>query len=139
MNLKMLITSLIIILLIILIVLAIYWFFPVNIELEEVTQLYTDIELPGTWWSTVFSNEHSVQEDYNIKFPENDYDQNYLIVSGGREIEKLRYMRISKYLTPYIKKPYIGIVSFGKELNPNTIYVYKIDKIDVISPEAAGW
>lgn len=108
-----------------------YWFVPVEVELEEVSKLYTEDELPGTWWSTVVGQNHSVERKYSIKLPENDYTKHYLIISGGREIKQLTYKRISRLESQYRERSYFGEAILKKALYPHTIFVYRISNVYV--------
>lgn len=105
-----------------------YYFFPQRVELVPVAQLHTDEELPGTWWSVVTSYDHSISRDYNIKLPKIDFNKNYLLAAGGREIESLSYQRYTKWFC-FSRDGYKGKAVFKKELHPHTIYVYKMKRI----------
>ena len=115
-----------------------YWYVPVEPKLIEIARINTDGELSGTWWTTVFSEEHSITRKYNIKLPDINYSKNNLIVSGGREIKILTYTRNSKFKLPYKKKHYVGEAILKNEFYPHTLFVYKIDKIP-IKYDDIGW
>ncbi len=107
------------------------------IDLTLISEVQTDEELPGTWWGFVFNAEgNSLVEHYNLVLPATDYNENILIVSGGRKLDSLWYRKYSKLLTKsHHNNPYLGSVKLNKSLHSHTIYIYKIKKINILDDE----
>ncbi|WP_202710325.1 hypothetical protein [Sporosalibacterium faouarense] len=86
----------------------------------------------------MFGEKHSAAIDYKITFPDNDFNKNYLIITGGREMKKLTYKRLSKFYLPYKENFYVGKAVLKGEIYPHTIFVYKIDKL-LIKYDDISW
>lgn len=107
----------------------------VKVELQEMEPINTEADLPGTWWTTVFDENHSISKDYNIELPKVDFTKNNLIISAGREIKSLTYTRKSKYTLPYKGHPYVGDVILKRQLYAHKFFVYKIDKLYILDDD----
>lgn len=123
--------SLLFIFIIILLLIFTIAFFLLN---ENSVKFYEEIEISTTrncqgnfWHIITANNKNSFEQKYNLKFPENDYSKNYLLLTDGRKVKSLKYKYISKLLWDYdVPK---GIEEFDNILYPNTMFVYKIDPI----------
>lgn len=118
------------------VVIVFYMYKPISIEFTEVARVNTDEKLKGTWYTVITNEKQSIIQEYNIPISAVDFDKNYLLISGGREINQITYTRASKYITPY-KGTYLGKEIYKKELNEHTLYVYIIKKIHLINNEQA--
>ena len=111
-------------------------FMPIPVQLTVVAQVNTEEKFTGKWWHIITDDKNPLIKTYNIPVSEVDFSTCNLIISGGKEISKMTYTRASKYETDY-KEPYIGRAVCKKELYENTIFVYKIKKIQLISKDEA--
>lgn len=98
--------------------------------LEE-SEIYTSKIVQGKAWLIITNKKQAdiVGEKQGISFPYNDYSKYYLLESQGRKIKSLGFRKFSKYLWDYDVP--MGIESFDDDFSPNTIYIYKIKKIEI--------
>jgi hypothetical protein len=130
-------------LLIIIIIIVGYYFIPVNVKLTKIAEAATEKKFDKARWNLVTKESSPAiaqiyLNNYNVILPDINYDENNLIISVGREIVSLKYRRFSRFQMPYSSKPYVGVVVFSKEMNPQTIYFYEIKRVKVIYDDI-GW
>lgn len=107
-----------------------YWNKPINVKLAEVARINTDKDLGnGGYWSMVYGRDHSISKEYGISIPEVDFSKYNLIFVTGRELKQLTYKRGETL--PYGDKVYKGNPIFKRELNPHTIFFYRVEKISI--------
>jgi len=106
-----------------------------TINITKVGQAYSEKELVGGWWFTVISNSDKRIKEYNIKLPDINFNTNNLVISDGREIKKMFFMKKSAF--PFTKSHFANVL-FGSELHSHTWFIYKIDKIDIYRDERSG-
>src|SRR3989339_326255 len=72
-------------------------------------------------------------ENLNLNF-----DKNNLWISGERKILEVRYTYFDRLVNQYgwKNKIYTGTVVLSKEIYPNTVFVYKGDKVNVETGES---
>jgi hypothetical protein len=105
-----------------------------NLELSDEKEVHSERITQGKFWMIIQSEEARtlVMKDYGIQLPENDFNKNYLLISDGRKIKKIKYRLISKYLWQYEFPK--GVATFGKEYYPHSIFVYKTNRIYIHRP-----
>jgi len=111
---------------------------PIELELVEVARVNTEEELIGTWWVMFSEDKFPYIKEYILKVPDFDFSTNNMIISANREIKQMTYTLASKKHTPH-KDSYIGIATYKSQLHPNTIFVYKVEKIKLVDEEIAGF
>jgi hypothetical protein len=109
------------------------------VELESIACLPTKEKLPGTWWTVVKGNgqERSFESSCGVSLPDNDYSMHYLLVSAGRQMKRLTYVRACRWKHNN-KDSYLGYETLGKELTPHTYYVYRMRPISIFNVEESG-
>lgn len=102
-----------------------------NVKLYKEFELYSSEPVSGLAWLVISSPKQAsiLEEKQGIKFPEIDFNKNFLVESKGRKIRTLKYRLVTKYLWDY-NIP-MGTAEFYGDVNPNSIYVYIIDKHNI--------
>ena len=82
----------------------------------------------GKFWKILSSEKvkELYEEDLSINIPDNDFNKYFILISDGREIESIKYQRISGY-THW--KGLIGIETFGKTHYPNNVFIYRVERV----------
>lgn len=119
------------IIIIVLVVIGVYYYLTVErkIRIYKEYRVYSGKETGGIAWFIITSEEtrRLLMQDYNIKMPEIDFNEYYLLWSSGRRIKAIRYRIISKYKWRYgVPK---GIALFEEKYYPHTAFFYAINKI----------
>ncbi len=70
---------------------------------------------------------------YQTSLPSIDFDDQYMVISFGRKIEKLTYKKNAHYYTEDLY--YEGIPEYGMEYKPNTVYAYAMEQVPFINSE----
>ncbi len=106
-----------------------YFFHPQQVHLFQEYEIYSKRDTGGKSWH-IIRNEESRKHYMNIfgiNIPDANFDDHYLLLSDGRKIMKIVYLRYTKYTWGYhVPK---GDALFATEHNDHTVYVYKIDKV----------
>ncbi|WP_268625851.1 hypothetical protein [Paenibacillus alvei] len=103
-----------------------------SIALEEVMQINAVDELSGDWWYFVSESTDEILGRIGINVDGFDFRNNNLIVSNGREIKELYFVRSENL--PF-RKTHFAEAIFKEELHSHTWFVYKIKKIEVYSDQ----
>ncbi|WP_139996492.1 hypothetical protein [Paenibacillus paridis] len=102
-----------------------------KILLEEVMAMESTENLSGDWWFSVSNKDSNNLTDHGIVINNFDYENNNLMISNGRKIEKMTFVRSKEF--PYNRTHFVKTV-LGNELH-HTWFVYKIKKMDVYVDE----
>lgn len=92
----------------------------------------TDKKSVNVWWRPIsILTKEKEEEDWNIKFPEIDTTDFSYFLSGGRKILNIKYTIFDRISHDYSwdKNIYRLTVTLSKEWFPNTLFIYKTDKI----------
>ena len=76
-----------------------------NVKLYKEFELYSSEPVSGLAWLVISSPKQAsiLEEKQGIKFPEIDFNKNFLVESQGRKIRTLKYRLVTKYLWDYNK------------------------------------
>lgn len=110
-----------------------YWFLPVPVFVTKLNSSYCPDVKTG-WFEEEYVYKQNIKPlgvklpDVNIDF--NRYD---LVVSTGRPLILMLYMRISKFIIDeYGKDIYIAYPIYGNSLGKENLFIYRIDKIRIV-------
>ncbi len=106
-----------------------YYYAPIEVDIKKIAVVDTQNTIIGTWWSTIYGNEHKITTQYNIKLPENDFTRYNLVFSTGREIKRITYRRIDQL--PLGKDVYKAVPVFKKDFFTHKIFFYRINKLNL--------
>jgi len=86
----------------------------------------------GDWWYFVSEPTDEILEQIGISDDGFDFSDYNFIVSNGREIKELYFVRSDNFL---FGKTHFAEAVFRKELHSHTWFVYKINKIEVYADQ----
>jgi hypothetical protein len=106
-----------------------------DIKIENLCEVKSENPLTGGWWFTVSENDDPRLTEYGIILPEVDFNSYNLIISDGREIKDIKFIRDKSF--PFKKTHFVDVL-FGKQLHPYTWFIYKLNKISIYHDERSG-
>ncbi|GGG86293.1 hypothetical protein GCM10010918_50580 [Paenibacillus radicis (ex Gao et al. 2016)] len=102
------------------------------ITLEEPVSIDSSIDLTGTWWFMAANSDDENLMKYGISTDGIDFEQHNVVVSNGREIQKMSFVRSDKF--PF-RRTHFAKVLLKKEIHKRTWFVYKMKKMEVYMDE----
>lgn len=112
----------------------IYLYKPIQLSLREicVTETKRDAVVPA-WIQLAANRKNDVHELNAEDIPPIDFSRNYLVVSFGRRVKTITYVRASQNQSGLAPGAYIGKGILTGEFNPKKAYVYVCDKVHVFN------
>lgn len=103
-----------------------------EIVITKIAEVNSNSKLEGGWWFQVCDSKNKYLSQYGISIPKTDFNKNYLIISNGREIIKMK--RIKKGTFPF-KETHFAEAIFGKELHSDTWFIYSMPSYRIFADE----
>ncbi|MFF2093858.1 hypothetical protein [Paenibacillus sp. NPDC058174] len=118
-----------------LLVVSIFYFYVKNsslIALEEPVSLDSNIDLTGNWWFMAANSADEKLMNYGISTEGIDFEKYNVVVSNGREIQKMSFVRSGQF--PFGRTHFAKVI-LKKEIHKRTWFVYKMKKMEVYMDE----
>lgn len=104
-----------------------YGFCPHEVRLEYVG--FIDTSGDGECWNQYTrAGAGMLREMDAADLPDVDFSKNYLVVSRNREIDRMTYVRVSRFLWPY-REAYQAKVRFKGENVPGRLHLYRSPRV----------
>ena len=129
----------IIVLLTLMVVIGLLYYYSVidtRVKMTKLSEIEVDKQLKGDYWHMVDEKRIEYLKIFNIDqntFSLKDYN---IIIAEGREIKQMYYKREKSF--PF-RKTYFTMTVMGKNLYPNRLFIYKIDKDTKVQLDEKGY
>lgn len=99
---------------------------------REERVFHTNKETLGVGWAIIKTESVRLKycEAYGISLPPNDFNETYMLASPGRRINEITYQRYTRF--QWDRNVPIGKADFRGPICPNTLFIYKIGKEDIM-------
>lgn len=103
---------------------------PVKASFEKIATLTPTKDIEYDKWLVTITDLEDVKiykSWYGITIPANDFNKNNLMIVANYEIKDIYYTR--KDSKPTTPRMYYANITYKDEFHPNTIFVYRTDKV----------
>jgi len=114
-----------------------YYYFAIDtrVKMTKISEIEVEKQLKGDYWHMVDENRIEYLSIFNIDQNTLNLKDYNIVIAEGREIKRMQYKREKSF--PF-RTTFFTKTVMGKDLYPNKLFIYKIDKNSKVQLDEKG-